>query len=62
VKAAQEAACKCRLNDVGIDLIQSQGLWHVIEANMKYGRNGLRMKGLDLKEIIRKKLLSGELG
>jgi len=62
VKAAQEAACKCRLTDVGIDLIQSQGLWHVMEANMKYGRNGLRMKGLDLKEIIRKKLLSGELG
>ena len=62
VKAAQEAACKCRLTDVGIDLIQSQGLWHVIEANMKYGRNGLKMKGLDLKEIIRKKLLSGELG
>ena len=33
----------------------------IIEANMKYGRKGLRMKGLDLKEILRTKLLAGEL-
>jgi hypothetical protein len=28
---------------------------------MKYGRKGMGMKGLDLKEAIRRKLLSGEL-
>jgi len=28
---------------------------------MKYGRKGLKMRGLNLKEIIRGKLLSGEL-
>jgi hypothetical protein len=33
----------------------------VIEANMEYGREGLRMKGMDLKQILREKLLSGEL-
>jgi hypothetical protein len=33
----------------------------VIEANMEYGREGLRMRGMNLKEILREKLLSGEL-
>jgi len=59
---ARNAARKCRLNDVGIDLICSKGQWQVLEANMEYGRKALISKGLDLKEIIRGKLLSGELG
>jgi hypothetical protein len=33
----------------------------VIEANMAYGREGLRLKGMNLKQILREKLLSGEL-
>jgi len=61
VRLARESARKCRFNDVGMDLIQSGDQWCVVEANMKYGRKGLRMKGLDLKEIFREKLLSGEL-
>jgi ribosomal protein S6--L-glutamate ligase len=61
VETARDAARKCRFDDVGLDLISHEGKWCLIEANMKYGREGLRMKGLDLKEIIRKKLLSGAL-
>ncbi|MBU2499297.1 MAG: RimK family alpha-L-glutamate ligase [Proteobacteria bacterium] len=61
IKLAEEAARKCKFNDVGLDLIRRGGRWYVIEANMKYGRKGLKMKGLDLKEIIREKLLSGDL-
>ena len=61
IKAALECAGKCRFDDAGIDLINRQGKWCVIEANMKYGRKGMKMKGLDLKEIIRRKLLAGEL-
>ena len=61
IELARESSVRCRFNDVGIDLIKCRGKWYVIEANMKYGRKGLMMKGLDLKEIIRKKLLSGEL-
>jgi ribosomal protein S6--L-glutamate ligase len=61
IETAREAARKCKFNDVGLDLIHHQGTWYVIEANMKYGRKGLAMKGLDLKEIIRGKLLSGAL-
>jgi len=52
---------KCRFDDVGMDLIRYKNNWYVIEANMKYGRKGLNMKGLDIKQLIRKKLLLGEL-
>jgi ribosomal protein S6--L-glutamate ligase len=58
---AAETAFRCRFNDVGLDLIQCRGMWYVIEANMEYGREGLRMKGMNLKQILRDKLLSGEL-
>ena len=61
IAAAQDAARKCRFNDVGIDLIRHDDQWLIIEANMKYGRKGLKMKGLDLKEILRAKLIAGKL-
>lgn len=61
VRLAVDAARACRFDDVGLDLIYSRGSWYVIEANMKYGLKGLRTKGMDLKEIIRKKLLAGEM-
>jgi ribosomal protein S6--L-glutamate ligase len=61
IELALASAEKCKFNDVGMDLIKSRGKWHVIEANMKYGRKGLMIKGLDLKEIMRQKLLSGEI-
>ena len=61
ISLAREAARRCRFNDTGLDLLPRDGKWYVLEANMKYGRTGLGMKGLELKEIIRQKLLSGEL-
>lgn len=61
VRLAQESVRKCKFDDVGIDLINCRGKWYVIEANMKYGRKGLKMKGMELKEIMRQKLVSGDL-
>lgn len=58
---ACDTARRCKLNDVGLDLIPCRGTWYVIEANMAYGREGLRLKGMNLKQILREKLLSGEL-
>lgn len=58
---AREAARKCRFNDVGLDLIYQEGKWYLLEANMKYGRKGLRLRSMDLKQVLRNKLLSGEL-
>lgn len=61
IRMAQKFSQKCKFNDVGLDFIQNNGKWYLIEANMKYGRKGLQMKGMDLKEIMREKLLSGQL-
>ncbi len=58
---ARKTAWRCNFNDVGLDLIHCAGKWYLIEANMKYGRKGLRLKGMDLKTIIREKLIAGEL-
>ena len=61
LELAQEGARKCNFNDVGLDLLQSNGVWYVIEANMQYGREGLKKKNMVLKEVIREKLLAGTL-
>ena len=61
LKKAQEYSGKCRFNDVGLDMMNVNEKWYLIEANMKYGRKGLLLKGMNLKEILREKLLSGEL-
>jgi ribosomal protein S6--L-glutamate ligase len=61
IEMAQDFSRKCKFNDVGLDFMQHSNKWYLIEANVKYGRKGLRMRGMDLKEIMRQKLLSGEL-
>jgi ribosomal protein S6--L-glutamate ligase len=61
IKLAQDCARKCNFNDVGLDLLQSNDKWYLIEANMQYGREGLKKKNMVLKEVIRKKLLDGSL-
>ncbi|RJR18015.1 MAG: RimK family alpha-L-glutamate ligase [Desulfobacteraceae bacterium] len=61
LELARHTAVKCRFDDVGLDLLWCYNQWFVIEANMKYGRRGLQARGLSIKEIMRRKLLSGEL-
>jgi ribosomal protein S6--L-glutamate ligase len=58
---AETCARKCRFNDVGLDFVLFDGRWYLIEANMKYGRKALKIKDLCIKEIIREKLLNGEI-
>jgi len=57
----QDFARRCNFNDVGLDLLEYQGVWYLIEANMLYGREGFKKKNMILKEIIRQKLLAGTL-
>ena len=61
IELAQQSVRKCKFDDVGLDLINCQDKWYIIEANMKYGRKGLKLKGLDLKNIIFQKLLSWDM-
>jgi ribosomal protein S6--L-glutamate ligase len=61
IELAREFARQCKFNDVGLDLLQSNGKWYLIEANMQYGRQAFKKKNMVLKEIIRQKLLAGTL-
>lgn len=44
---ALDIARRCQWDDVGIDIIEHNGKLYVLEANMKYGKEGFRMAGID---------------
>lgn len=51
---ARDVACRCRFDDVGMDVCQANGTWYVLEANMVFGMEGFRLAGLDfLSELAR---------
>ncbi|MCG8568043.1 MAG: ATP-grasp domain-containing protein [Desulfobacterales bacterium] len=58
---AVETAVACGWNDVGIDIIQSQGKYYVLEGNMKYGTQGFKAAGLDYKKCLRDIILEGDI-
>lgn len=46
VEFGLEAARRCGFDDVGLDLCLHQGGWFILEANMHYGREGIKAAGL----------------
>lgn len=44
---ARHAARCCRWDDVGFDICEYRGTYYILEANMRYGREGLRLAGID---------------
>jgi ribosomal protein S6--L-glutamate ligase len=44
---AAYTARACGWDDVGIDICRSNGEFYVLEANMKYGREGFQIAGID---------------
>jgi len=49
---ALEVARTCRWDDVGIDICEHRGRFYVLEANMKYGKQGFREAGLDYDQLM----------
>ncbi|MGD2269597.1 MAG: RimK family alpha-L-glutamate ligase [Desulfobacterales bacterium] len=49
--ALQTAHC-CRWDDVGIDICEYNKRYYVLEANMKYGREGFRAAGIDYNRLM----------
>lgn len=49
---AVEAALKCRFDEVGLDICEHGGKYYVLEANMVFGQEGFRKKGMDIHQII----------
>jgi ribosomal protein S6--L-glutamate ligase len=56
---AKETARRCRWNDVGIDLCVFGGKIYVIEANMKYGREGFRQANIDYTRLMERLISEG---
>ena len=49
---ALRVAHTCRWDDVGIDICEHRGGFYVLEANMKYGKQGFREAGLDYDQLM----------
>ncbi len=45
-------AKNCQWDDVGIDICRYNKNYYVLEANMKYGKEGFRKAGIDYKELM----------
>ena len=49
---ALQVARACCWDDVGIDICENNGQFYILEANMKYGREGFRQAGLDYAKVM----------
>lgn len=58
---ALHTARACGWNDVGIDICEHRGRYLVLEANMKYGKEGFRMAGIDYVELMEELIENGAI-
>ncbi|MCU0597720.1 MAG: ATP-grasp domain-containing protein [Desulfobacterales bacterium] len=61
IRLARHTAACCRWDDVGIDVCEYDGRFYVIEANMKYGREGFRQAGIDYAALMEKLIGDGAI-
>lgn len=61
VELALHTAQKCGFDDVGIDICFHNGRYYVLEANMKYGKQGFLAKGIDYVKMMEKMIDDGEI-
>jgi ribosomal protein S6--L-glutamate ligase len=61
LELARNTATACRWDDVGIDLLAHKGRYYVVEANMKYGREGFRQAGLDYIGLMEDLIANGDI-
>ncbi|WP_155309703.1 ATP-grasp domain-containing protein [Desulfosarcina ovata] len=58
---ALETATVCRWDDVGLDICCHDGQYTLLEANMKYGREGFRAAGIDYFALMEQLIDNGEI-
>jgi len=58
---ALHTARACGWDDVGIDICVHQGRFLVLEANMKYGKEGFRQAGIDYFKMIEEMIDNGAI-
>ena len=58
---ALRVARTCRWDDVGIDICEHNDQFYILEANMKYGREGFREAGLDYHRLMETMIANEEI-
>jgi ribosomal protein S6--L-glutamate ligase len=58
---ALHTARSCGWNDVGIDICEHGGRYLVLEANMKYGKEGFRQAGIDYTRLMEDLIENGAI-
>ncbi len=61
VDLALHTAAACGWDDVGIDICRHDGEYKVLEANMKYGKEGFRAAGIDYHRLMESMIEHGEI-
>lgn len=61
LELALHTAKKCHWNDVGIDIIQYNDKYYLLEANMKYGKEGFRQSGINYTALMESLIENGEI-
>lgn len=60
-KLALKTARLCGWDDVGLDICRYNGQYYVLEANMKYGREGFRQAGIDYFRLMEKLIANHDI-
>ena len=58
---ALDTARACGWDDVGIDICEHRGRYLVLEANMKYGKEGFRKAGIDYFKLMEELIENGAI-
>jgi ribosomal protein S6--L-glutamate ligase len=61
INFALEIATACRWDDVGLDICLYNSGLYVLEANMKYGKEGFRKAGVNYLELMEGMIEDGEI-
>jgi ribosomal protein S6--L-glutamate ligase len=61
VDLARQTAQRCGWDNVGVDICTHDGRYYVLEANMKFGRQGFRAAGIDYGKTMETMIENGEI-
>jgi ribosomal protein S6--L-glutamate ligase len=61
IELARYTASNCGWNDVGIDICEYQNRFYVLEANMKYGKQGFYQAGIDYFQLMETLIDNGKI-
>ena len=61
IELALHTSRSCRFDDVGIDILPYKGKYYIIEANMKYGREGFKKAGIDYIQLMENMIKEGTI-